>query len=91
MYDRHSFHDSRRVFLRWLAERGLTGVFPRMPVGILRTAEVSQIGQSRITPVSKAAITLFLCGDVMTGRAIDQVLPHPGDPRLHEPKAISVK
>jgi len=22
-------------------------------------------------------ITLFLCGDVMTGRGIDQVLPHP--------------
>lgn len=28
---------------------------------------------------------LFLCGDVMTGRGIDQVLPHPGDPTLHEP------
>jgi poly-gamma-glutamate synthesis protein (capsule biosynthesis protein) len=27
---------------------------------------------------------LFLCGDVMTGRGIDQVLPHPGDPRLYE-------
>ena len=31
------------------------------------------------------ALTLFLCGDVMTGRGIDQILPHPGDPRLHEP------
>jgi poly-gamma-glutamate capsule biosynthesis protein CapA/YwtB (metallophosphatase superfamily) len=31
------------------------------------------------------SIRLFLCGDVMTGRGIDQVLPHPGDPRLHEP------
>ena len=41
--------------------------------------------QSRTTLVSKTAITLFLCGDVMTGRAIDQVLPHPGDSRLHEP------
>lgn len=30
-------------------------------------------------------ITLFMCGDVMTGRGIDQVLPHPGDPTLHEP------
>jgi poly-gamma-glutamate capsule biosynthesis protein CapA/YwtB (metallophosphatase superfamily) len=29
-------------------------------------------------------VTLFLCGDVMLGRGIDQVLPHPGDPRLHE-------
>jgi poly-gamma-glutamate synthesis protein (capsule biosynthesis protein) len=30
-------------------------------------------------------IRLFLCGDVMTGRGIDQVLPHPSDPALHEP------
>lgn len=30
-------------------------------------------------------VTLFLCGDVMTGRGIDQVLPHPGAPRLCEP------
>lgn len=28
--------------------------------------------------------TLFLCGDVMTGRGIDQVLPNPGSPILHE-------
>jgi poly-gamma-glutamate capsule biosynthesis protein CapA/YwtB (metallophosphatase superfamily) len=28
---------------------------------------------------------LFLCGDVMTGRGIDQILPHPVGPRLHEP------
>ncbi len=29
-------------------------------------------------------ITLFLSGDVMTGRGIDQVLPFPGDPVIHE-------
>ncbi|MGX9791799.1 CapA family protein [Mycobacterium sp. MMS18-G62] len=29
--------------------------------------------------------TVFLTGDVMTGRAIDQLLPHPGDPALREP------
>jgi poly-gamma-glutamate capsule biosynthesis protein CapA/YwtB (metallophosphatase superfamily) len=29
-------------------------------------------------------LRLFLCGDVMTGRGIDQVLPHPCDPALHE-------
>ncbi|MFP4563049.1 MAG: CapA family protein, partial [Spirochaetia bacterium] len=34
---------------------------------------------------STESISLFLCGDVMTGRGIDQVLPHPGDPTLHEP------
>lgn len=29
-------------------------------------------------------LTLFLSGDVMTARGIDQILPHPGDPILHE-------
>jgi poly-gamma-glutamate capsule biosynthesis protein CapA/YwtB (metallophosphatase superfamily) len=29
-------------------------------------------------------IRLFLCGDVMPGRGVDQILPHPGDPVLHE-------
>ena len=30
-------------------------------------------------------LTLFLCGDVMLGRGVDQILPHPGDPALPEP------
>jgi poly-gamma-glutamate capsule biosynthesis protein CapA/YwtB (metallophosphatase superfamily) len=30
-------------------------------------------------------LRLFLCGDVMTGRGIDQALPHPVDPVLYEP------
>jgi poly-gamma-glutamate synthesis protein (capsule biosynthesis protein) len=30
-------------------------------------------------------LTVFLCGDVMTGRGIDQALPHPSHPRIHEP------
>jgi poly-gamma-glutamate synthesis protein (capsule biosynthesis protein) len=29
-------------------------------------------------------VTVFLCGDVMTGRGVDQILPHPGDPELRE-------
>jgi poly-gamma-glutamate capsule biosynthesis protein CapA/YwtB (metallophosphatase superfamily) len=29
-------------------------------------------------------IRAFVCGDVMTGRGIDQILPYPNDPRLHE-------
>ncbi len=32
----------------------------------------------------QAGICLFMCGDVMTGRGIDQILPHPGSPRIHE-------
>jgi poly-gamma-glutamate capsule biosynthesis protein CapA/YwtB (metallophosphatase superfamily) len=29
-------------------------------------------------------VRLFLCGDVMSGRGIDQILIHPGDPEIHE-------
>ncbi|MFI9251028.1 CapA family protein [Streptomyces sp. NPDC053069] len=29
-------------------------------------------------------MTLFLCGDVMLGRGVDQILPHPGSPVLRE-------
>jgi poly-gamma-glutamate capsule biosynthesis protein CapA/YwtB (metallophosphatase superfamily) len=34
-------------------------------------------------------LVLLLCGDVMTGRGIDQILPHPGDPQIREPYVIS--
>ena len=30
-------------------------------------------------------ITIFMTGDVMTGRGIDQVLPHPSAPEIYEP------
>jgi len=36
-------------------------------------------------------ITLFMCGDVMTGRGIDQVLPHPSNPLIYEPYMRSAK
>jgi len=36
------------------------------------------------SPEKDELITLFLSGDVMTGRGIDQVLPHPVDPVLYE-------
>jgi len=36
-------------------------------------------------------LRLFLGGDVMTGRGIDQVLPRPGDPRLFEPNVRTAR
>ena len=36
-------------------------------------------------------ITIFMCGDVMSGRGIDQVLPHPSDPVIYEPYMKSAK
>jgi poly-gamma-glutamate capsule biosynthesis protein CapA/YwtB (metallophosphatase superfamily) len=38
---------------------------------------------------SARPVRLFLCGDVMIGRGIDQILPHPSDPILHESYARS--
>lgn len=40
-------------------------------------------------PASKT--TLFLAGDAMTGRGVDQILPHPGNPRLFEEYAVSAR
>jgi poly-gamma-glutamate capsule biosynthesis protein CapA/YwtB (metallophosphatase superfamily) len=34
--------------------------------------------------VASGLVTLFACGDVMAGRGVDQILPHPGDPELRE-------
>ncbi len=33
---------------------------------------------------STSEVTLFLCGDVMLGRGVDQIQRHRSDPRLHE-------
>ncbi|MET9816310.1 CapA family protein [Streptomyces sp. NPDC006355] len=36
-------------------------------------------------------VTLFLCGDVMLGRGVDQILAHPGDPALREAYAVDAR
>jgi poly-gamma-glutamate synthesis protein (capsule biosynthesis protein) len=38
----------------------------------------------RPEPARRGRLTLFLAGDVMTGRGIDQALPHPSKPRIYE-------
>ncbi|WOJ89719.1 CapA family protein [Methylocapsa polymorpha] len=42
-------------------------------------------------PAASPIIRVFLCGDVMTGRGVDQILPHPCDPCLHEGYIRSAK
>ncbi len=37
------------------------------------------------------SVTLFLCGDVMLGRGVDQILPHPSDPVLYESNIRSAR
>ncbi|GIH71286.1 CapA family protein [Sphaerimonospora thailandensis] len=36
-------------------------------------------------------VTLFLCGDVMLGRGVDQILPHPGGPLLRESYVLDAR
>ena len=39
---------------------------------------------SSSVPMADGTLTIFLCGDVMLGRGVDQILPYPGDPSLRE-------
>lgn len=41
--------------------------------------------------VSTQTLRLFLAGDVMLGRGIDQILPHPGNPRIYEDYTTSAE
>jgi poly-gamma-glutamate capsule biosynthesis protein CapA/YwtB (metallophosphatase superfamily) len=69
---------SRRLFLQLT---GGAGAAVARPVGSWTGAAAML---EREGEVRSAGWTLFLCGDVMLGRGIDQILPHPGDPALHE-------
>jgi poly-gamma-glutamate capsule biosynthesis protein CapA/YwtB (metallophosphatase superfamily) len=41
--------------------------------------------------VDSGLVTLFLCGDVMLGRGVDQILPHPGRPQLQEQYVLDAR
>lgn len=45
---------------------------------------LAQAPRKTVAPSTPSVATLFLAGDIMTGRGIDQILPHPGASRLHE-------
>lgn len=74
----------RRQFLAWLSATALT----RARAGQRADAGSAQLRASCGAPGSARSDDfpmLFLCGDVMTGRGIDQILPHPGKPEIYEP------
>ncbi len=48
-------------------------------------AEPAFSGKITMRDKKSHLITMFMSGDVMTGRGIDQILPHPGGPLIHEP------
>jgi len=56
------------------------------------TVAAELCGESvEVDTVRDGLLTLFLCGDVMLGRGIDQILPHPGDPTLREPRVRNAR
>jgi poly-gamma-glutamate capsule biosynthesis protein CapA/YwtB (metallophosphatase superfamily) len=67
----------RRNLIRYCALAPLAAAFPPGAFAMPASATREQTQKTD-------TLTLFLAGDVMTGRGIDQVLPHPGDPRIFE-------
>ena len=74
----------RRAFLRMLSNATLGGAAGALP-GCLDAEQESQPQSPPSLQADSAdALTLFLCGDVMLGRGVDQILPHPSDPAVYE-------
>lgn len=71
----------RRRFLRCSTGIVLGAMAGAMAVA--RQAERRTKPKNEASPEARS-VRLFLCGDVMLGRGIDQILPHPSDPVLHE-------
>lgn len=68
----------RRRFVEWLGAAACRAA-------VLPATVRAATGPRERAMLSNAnTISLFLCGDVMTGRGIDQILPHPGDPAICE-------
>ncbi len=74
----------RRDFIKYSTLAPLTAALPHQ--GFTMPAQ-----SKRQNRQSKDAVTLCVAGDVMTGRGIDQVLPHPGDPGIFEPYSRSAQ
>ena len=82
---------SRRRFLAQAGRALAGGLAVVLPPAVLGAAGDVETRSRNMSPPPERpsaglrAITLFVCGDVMTGRGIDQVLPHPSKPHIFEP------
>jgi poly-gamma-glutamate synthesis protein (capsule biosynthesis protein) len=77
---------NRRGFLR-LAAVATVGVVAARSIG--RAESRREETDPREPAAQPDPLTLFLCGDVMTGRGLDQIMPHPSPPQLFEPYVTS--
>jgi poly-gamma-glutamate synthesis protein (capsule biosynthesis protein) len=57
---------------------------PRGRSAEIGAADVETMTDKRQAGPARDSLTLFLCGDVMTGRGIDQILSHPSSPEIYE-------
>jgi len=57
----------------------------------MATRSAFEVVSAKLPAESLKTVTLFLAGDVMTGRGVDQVLPHPCDPQIYEAHATSAR
>jgi len=73
---------NRRRFLAWLYAGSLATTLAGVPA---RAGPAQREMHGGNGDESGRSLTLFLCGDVMTGRGIDQILPHPCKPQIYEP------
>jgi poly-gamma-glutamate capsule biosynthesis protein CapA/YwtB (metallophosphatase superfamily) len=89
--ERRVFPPIERLRDAWCCRRGRARV--RLSGALRRMSGVFGGGSSgagccrrpgRVGGVGDGLVTLFLCGDVMTGRGVDRVLRYPGDPELRE-------
>jgi len=79
----------RRVFLTTISELAVGGYFMTNLNPFNERDHTS--GKKELKSGTSDMLMLFLCGDVMTGRGIDQILPFSVDPRIFEPYAKNAK
>jgi poly-gamma-glutamate synthesis protein (capsule biosynthesis protein) len=73
----------RRRFLARAGSALLAGLASVAPFRAIADPQSSQ--RASVPEATSDEVTLFLAGDVMTGRGIDQILPNPARPHLFEP------
>jgi len=71
------------LFLYILCITSLTYFFPLTPLSTAKMSSKQPIEHIKNYD-SQKRITIFFAGDVMTGRGIDQILPYPSKPGIHE-------
>jgi poly-gamma-glutamate capsule biosynthesis protein CapA/YwtB (metallophosphatase superfamily) len=74
----------RREFIGYLFAAGCTLAIRPVCAQAVMAGSAGSPAKAGVQQAA-GAITLFMCGDVMTGRGVDQILPHPGNPVLYEP------